>query len=172
MSIKPDQADPAIPVDRPRRSPAEQTRLDDTLRDMLEHRVRFNGVLGVRVDALNPDGASMSFAMREDLIGHASHGRLHGGVTASVLDTAGGMGVMIGLAERFCDELTEQIVARFLMVGTIDLRIDYLRPGLGRRFHASVEVTRLGRRIGSTQMRLVNDEGLLIATASGTYAVS
>jgi len=31
---------------------------------------------------------------------------------------------------------------------------------------ATAEPTRLGGRIGSTQMRLVNDEGTLIATAA------
>ena len=34
------------------------------------------------------------------------------------------------------------------------------------------EVTRLGGRIGSTQMRLVNDEGTLIATGAAAYVVA
>jgi uncharacterized protein (TIGR00369 family) len=57
-------------------------------------------------------------------------------------------------------------------MGTIDLRVDYLRPGIGRHFEAQAEVTRLGGRVGSTQMRLVNDEGTLIATAAAAYIVS
>jgi uncharacterized protein (TIGR00369 family) len=57
-------------------------------------------------------------------------------------------------------------------MGTIDLRIDYLRPGVGEWFEATAEVTRLGGRIGSTQMRLCNDAGALIATGSAAYVVS
>jgi len=50
--------------------------------------------------------------------------------------------------------------------------VDFLRQGLGRHFVASAEVTRLGGRIGSTQMRLVNDEGTLIATGAAAYVVA
>ena len=57
-------------------------------------------------------------------------------------------------------------------MGTIDLRVDYLRPGLGEHFVASAEVTRLGGRVGSTQMRLHNDGGTLIATGAAVYVVS
>ena len=49
---------------------------------------------------------------------------------------------------------------------------EYLRQGLGRHFVATAEPTRLGGRIGSTQMRLVNDEGTLIATAAAAYVVA
>jgi uncharacterized protein (TIGR00369 family) len=57
-------------------------------------------------------------------------------------------------------------------MGTIDLRVDFLRQGLGQHFIASAEVTRLGGRVGSTQMRLVNDEGTLIATGAAAYMIS
>ena len=57
-------------------------------------------------------------------------------------------------------------------LGTIDLRVDYLRPGLGQEFVATAEVTRLGGRIGSTQMRLANEQATLIATAAAAYVIS
>jgi uncharacterized protein (TIGR00369 family) len=50
--------------------------------------------------------------------------------------------------------------------------VDYLRPGLGKHFVAQAEVMRLGGRVGTTQMRLVNDEGTLIATGAAAYMVS
>ncbi|MBX3634092.1 MAG: thioesterase family protein, partial [Rubrivivax sp.] len=65
-----------------------------------------------------------------------------------------------------------QVMHRFSRMGTIDLRIDFLRQGLGRHFVASAQVLRLGGRIGSTQMRLANDEGVLIATGAAAYVVS
>jgi acyl-coenzyme A thioesterase PaaI-like protein len=64
------------------------------------------------------------------------------------------------------------VLHRFSRMGTIDLRIDFLHQGKGEYFLGSAEVTRLGGRVGSTQMRLVNDEGLLIATGSAAYMVS
>jgi uncharacterized protein (TIGR00369 family) len=57
-------------------------------------------------------------------------------------------------------------------MGTIDLRVDFLRQGLGDHFTATAEVTRLGGRIGSTQMRLLDAAGTLIATASAAYVVA
>jgi acyl-coenzyme A thioesterase PaaI-like protein len=57
-------------------------------------------------------------------------------------------------------------------VGTIDLRVDFLRQGLGRWFEASARVTRLGGRIGSVQTELHSDDGTLIATGAAAYMVS
>ena len=55
---------------------------------------------------------------------------------------------------------------------TIDLRVDFLRQGIGKHFIATAEVIRLGGRVGSTQMKLVNQDGTLIATGNGAYMVS
>jgi acyl-coenzyme A thioesterase PaaI-like protein len=48
----------------------------------------------------------------------------------------------------------------------------HLRPGLGPHFDASAEVLRLGGRIGNTQMRLLNDQGTLVATGAAAYVVA
>ena len=110
--------------------------------------------------------------MRPELVGHFHYGRLHGGVISAVLDALGGSALMVGLGERHAHETAAQVMHRFLRIGTIDLRVDFLRPGIGRFFLASSEITRLGGRVGSTQMRLHNDEGELIATAAAAYIVS
>ncbi len=155
----------------PPRSAAEQARLDAELTVLIEHRITFNQVLGLKVRTLRPQTV-LTFAMRPDLVGHAHYGRLHGGVISAALDGLGGGAVMVGLGERHPHETAEQVMARFLRIGTIDLRVDYLRPGLGSHFVASAEVTRLGGRVSSTQMRLHNDAGTLIATAAAAYIVS
>ena len=84
----------------------------------------------------------------------------------------GGYALTLAIGEKHADESAEQVMHRFGRMGTIDLRVDYLRQGIGRHFVASAEVTRLGGRVGSTLMRLVNDEGLLIATGAAAYIVS
>jgi uncharacterized protein (TIGR00369 family) len=84
----------------------------------------------------------------------------------------GGAALMVAIGERHADEDTEHIMHRYARMGTIDLRIDFLRPGLGRHFVASASITRMGGRIGSTQMRLVNQDGQLIATGSAAYVIS
>lgn len=155
-----------------RRSAAEQARVEAALRDIFEKRIAFNQVLGIGIDSLVPNDVRLSFDMRPELVGHYLYGRLHGGVISATLDALGGLAVMVGIAEKHPHDDADQVQLRFAKMGTIDLRVDYLRPGLGRRFVGSAEVTRLGGRVGSTQMRLVNDEGKLIATAAAAYIVS
>ena len=156
----------------PRRSAEEQARLDAMLRDVFEHKLRFNEVLGLKVASFNPEAPQLEFAMRPELIGHYLHGRLHGGVIAAALDTVGGFAVTVGIAEKFCNETVEQFSHRFGRIGTIDLRTDYLHQGIGKRFIATGCLTRLGGRIASVQMSLENETGLLIATGSAAYVVS
>lgn len=155
-----------------RRSAEEQRCLEGVLRDVFEHRFRFNEVIGFRVESFDPLNPSLAFDMQPELIGNYQHGRLHGGVIATALDTVGGFAVVTAIAEKHADERTEQIVTRFARCGTIDLRVDYLRPGVGRSFHASARLLRLGGRIASVQMELKNEAGLLIATGAGSFIVS
>lgn len=155
----------------PHRSAAEQQRLDAELTDLVEHKITFNQVLGLRVRQLRP-AFQVQFDMRPELVGHYHYGRLHGGVISAALDAMGGCALMLAIADRHPQDTAEQVMQRFLRIGTIDLRVDFLRQGMGEHFVASAEVTRLGGRVGSTQMRLVNNLGELIATAAAAYIVS
>lgn len=169
--LRPDTA-MSHPTALPRRSAAEQARLEAMLRELFEHQVRFNEVVGLRVVSFRPEAPAMAFDMRPELIGHYLHGRLHGGVISTALDTVAGLAVMVGIAEKFANETTEQIGHRFARVGTIDLRTDFLQQGIGRSFTATGRIVRLGGRIASAQMTLENEAGQLIATGSAAYAVS
>ena len=156
----------------PRRAPEEQARLEAMLRDMFEHRICFNEVLGLKVVSFDATAPALGFAMRPDLIGHYLHGRLHGGVIAATLDTVAGFAVTVAIAEKFNSESAEQVAHRFGRIGTIDLRTDYLRQGIGKKFTATGRITRLGGRIASVQMTLENETGLLIATGGASYVIS
>ncbi|HSQ71333.1 MAG TPA: thioesterase family protein [Rubrivivax sp.] len=154
------------------RSVPEQALVDAELVQIFQDRITFNQTLGLKIDSVRPGDVRGSLQMRPELVGHFAYGRLHGGVIASVLDAMGGLAAMVGIAERHPQDSAQQVLQRFARLGTIDLRVDFLRPGLGRHFVASAELTRLGGRVGSTQMRLVNDEGTLIATGAASYIVS
>ncbi len=155
-----------------RRSADEQQRLEAALTQMFEHSIHFNELLGLQVESLAPGAVRLRLPMRKDLIGHFSYGRLHGGAISATLDALGGLALMVELAGRHPADSADQVMHRFGRFGTIDLRIDYLRPGLGTHFVGSAEVTRLGGRVGSVQTRLHNQEGTLIATGSAAYVVA
>lgn len=142
------------------------------LREIFEQRVVFNRVLGLRIDVVAGDGVSGHIAMREELIGHYGHRRLHGGVISAGLDAMGGLAVMAAIGARHMDEPPAQRLQRFIKVGTIDLRIDYLRPGIGERFELRAEVLRLGSRVASTRMAFSGADGKLLASGAAAYIVS
>lgn len=156
----------------PPRSAAEQAILENELVQLFEQRISFNQVLGLKVLSVKPGDVRGRIVMRPELVGHFLYGRLHGGVISATLDAMGGLALMVAIAERHRGDSAQQVMHRFSRMGTIDLRIDYLRSGIGQHFVAGAEVTRLGGRVGSVQMRLVNDEGTLIATGAGAYVVS
>jgi uncharacterized protein (TIGR00369 family) len=155
-----------------RRSATEQAQLDAALIALFEQYISFNQVLGLKYTGLDAHGPTIRFEMRPDLVGHQLSGRLHGGVISATLDAMGGFALMWAIGEKHADEATAQILHRLSRLGTIDLRVDYLRPGIGKHFTASAEVLRLGGRVGTTQMRLLSDDGTLIATAAAAYVVS
>lgn len=155
-----------------RRGADEQARFEAELVQMFEQRITFNGVLGLKVESLVPGSVRLRLPMKPELIGHFTYGRLHGGAISATLDALGGLALMVELAERHPGESAEQVMHRFGRMGTIDLRVDYLRPGLGTHFVGSAEVTRLGGRVGSVHTRMVNQDGTLIATGSAAYVVA
>jgi uncharacterized protein (TIGR00369 family) len=156
----------------PPRTAADQALVDATIIEIFQEMVTFNRVLGLQILSVKPGDVRAQFAMRPDLVGHYAYGRLHGGVISAVLDAMAGLALLVSIAERHPQDGPQQITQRFTRMGTIDLRVDFLRQGLGDHFTATAEVTRLGGRIGSTQMRLLDPSGTLIATASAAYVVA
>jgi len=144
----------------------------ELMREVFEQRIAFNRVLGFELTSFDAQRPSARITMKPELIGHFLHQRLHGGVTSATLDAIGGFAVMLALGQRHRDEPPATRAARFAKVGTIDLRIDYLRPAVGPHFAATAQVLRLGSRVASTRMELAASDGELVATGSAAYIVS
>ena len=79
----------------PRRSPAEQARLEAALTELFEQRQRFNQHMGIRVSSLDRHGVTLAFDMRPELVGHDHYERLHGGVISATLDATGGAALLV-----------------------------------------------------------------------------
>ena len=142
------------------------------LRQVFEQRIPFNQVIGLKLVEMAADHVLSRMAMRHELVGHFSYNRLHGGVISATLDAMGGMAVMAAIGARHMDEPPARRLERFIRLGTIDLRIDYLRQGIGDFFTAHAEVLRLGSRVASTRMEFRGADGALIATGAAAYIVS
>lgn len=131
--------------------------------------IPFNQMLGLQLDQLDADYVMMSFAMKKELIGNFLQGILHGGVISSVLDMAGGMVVMASAIQKHPEYTMEQLAEIVGKCSTIDLHINYLRPGKGEQFIAKAYLQKSGNLISFTRMELLNQEETLIATGNGAY---
>ncbi|MDH3639645.1 MAG: thioesterase family protein, partial [Gammaproteobacteria bacterium] len=132
----------------------------------------FNKFLGFRVVSLDPKMPVICLDMRDELVGNFVHGGLHGGVTSAILDVTGGLVAFLNVTEKLVELSDEEKLNRFGKLNTIDLRVDYLRPGRGVHFAARGFILRTGNKVAVTRMELHNDTNELIAVGTGAYTVS
>ena len=141
------------------------------LREITEELIPFNKLIGIKIESIGINNIGIRFNMRPELIGNFKRGNLHGGVISSVIDATGGMVAWTDIMKKMEGEPFEEISKRFAKIGTIDLRVDFLRPGLGEYFTATGTTLRTGNKVSVTRMELHNDKGILIAAGTGTYLV-
>ncbi len=151
---------------------ADEAALLAIIRESFVERMPFNRILGIDVLSLHHDQPELRFEMRPDLVGNYTRNMLHGGVISSVLDVTGGLVAFLGVQQKLKGKPVAEIVERFSRIGTIDLRIDYLRPGLGEWFLARGFPLRTGNKVAVTRMELFNDREDLIAVGTAAYTVS
>ena len=142
------------------------------LKDLFEEKIVFNKLLGLKITSVTAERVTARIDMRNELIGHYAHNRIHGGVISAGLDAMGGLAIMAAIGARHMDEPPLQRLQRFGRLGTIDLRIDYLRPAVGTHFELRAEVLRLGSRVASTRMEFYGADGTLMSSGAGAYIVS
>jgi acyl-CoA thioesterase len=118
------------------------------------HNLPFSKLIGMRLVDLSPGVAKISIEMRDDL--RQPSGVLHGGVTATLIDTAMAFAVRTHLPIEAA-------------TATIDLTVHYLRPHLSGTFICTANVVRAGKRIFTVSAVVHNKEGKLIATGISTY---
>ena len=130
----------------------------------MESLIPFNKFLGMRVLAIERDRGfvRMEIPFRDELVGDPQRPALHGGVLSALADTAGGLAVW----SKVFDQRSR--------VSTIDLRIDYLRPGRLETLVAEALVVRLGNRVGVADVRLFHPgkPEETVATGKGVYNVT
>jgi uncharacterized protein (TIGR00369 family) len=129
----------------------------DILRVMEEYSP-FNRLLGIKGESAEPGRVVMTLPSRQDLVGDPRRPALHGGVIASLVDTAGGAAAWSALAPGES-------------VSTVDLTIDYLEPaGLGAPLRAEATLIRKGNRVCHVRVS-VTQGAVLVAEGRGVYNI-
>ncbi len=133
----------------------------DVLRQLVEEFVPFNKWLGVKVEHIERGLITLSIPFRPELVGDPAMPALHGGVIGALADAAGGFAIWSTLKNP---------AAR---LSTVDLRVDYLRPGREDTLFATASIIRVGSRLGWADVRLFHPghEADMVASARGVYAI-
>lgn len=148
-----------------------KTEIYQTVADFWNSNIPFNQLLGLHIAKFDHNQSEVHFHWQDKLIGNPVQKILHGGVTASALDMAGGVVAAANIIASL-DDISPQIIQSQLQkLGTIDLRTDYLRPGRGQEFIATAHIIRSGSKVAVARMELHNEQGDHIAFGTGTYMV-
>jgi uncharacterized protein (TIGR00369 family) len=149
----------------------EEAELFAAVHELFRERIPFNKLLGIRIDSMSFESARTRFDFRDELVGNYLRGSLHGGVVSAVLDLTGGLVAFLHAARSAPGGSHREKLETLANVGTIDMRVDYLRPGVGRHFLASAYLLRSGNKVAVTRMELHNDEDSLVAVGTAAYLV-
>lgn len=135
------------------------------------HKMPFNKYLGIEIAELTFERAVIQIASREELHGNYVQKILHGGVISAVMDLGGGMIAQVHAVRRMRKTSLGELFVRLSKMSTLNLRVDYLRPGAGASFRCVSRTVRAGNKVAVTQMEMFDEAQDLIAIGAGTYLV-
>jgi len=133
----------------------ERTTIAEELRARVG-RSAFHRTFGMEVDEASRGEVVLGWEAREEHLN--LQGLVHGGVLATLLDTA------MGLAIRSALEPGRRHV-------TIEMGVHYLRPAHPGRLRARGRVARIGREIAFADAEVVDAQDRVLARATGTFSV-
>lgn len=120
----------------------------------------FFKLMGMEIVDIEPGRAKLSMSWRADLCQPA--GILHGGATASLIDTAFAHAIL--LTPQYLE-----VKAQGGGMVTVDLRVKYFRPVSSGRVVCESRVTRIGRQIVHTAATVTDEAGKEVALGDSIY---
>jgi uncharacterized protein (TIGR00369 family) len=126
----------------------------EQLRKVME-RAPFNNQLGLRVARRHTDGVTIECPIRPDSANLA--GTLHGGITATLADVAGGFATLAHYGDR--------------PVTTVELKVNYFLPVTGKKVTARSRILRAGKTLCVSEIEIRTGERKLAAVAIVTYMI-
>lgn len=119
----------------------------------------FQRWLGIEVESIDANGVTLGMALREELMGNPRTAALHGGVFGCLIDSTASFSVIALLGGSNV---------------TVDLRVDFHRAvklgdGGRTRIRAIGNIVKAGRRLATSEARVVDSEGNLLASGRGVF---
>ena len=129
------------------------------LKNDIENQMPANKLLGLEILELKEGFTKIHIPFKEEFIGDFIQKRWHGGIQASIADTAGGIAAMTTMTS-----MTDK-------VSTIDMRVDYLHGSQPKDFYAEAEIIKSGKRIVKVDIKLYHEIENIIAVARCVFSV-
>ncbi|WP_145133789.1 PaaI family thioesterase [Paenibacillus sp. Y412MC10] len=115
---------------------------------------KFHQFLGIQLEEVNEQSVTIRLPYNE-LFYTSADGYIHGGILATVIDIAGYFAVFSQLNQP---------------VPTVDLKIDYLRPGRAGDLLFTASVVKLGRTVSIADIVAADTTGKAIAIGRGLFS--
>lgn len=131
----------------------------DIIRMAIEQHMPANRIFGFKIVELKDGFAKIHVPFKEDFIGDFIQGLWHGGILASVADSAAGIAASTVLTDAR-DKLN-----------TIDLRIDYLKGAVKEDLYAEAELLKVGKRIIKADVKIYQQSRGTVAIARGAFSL-
>lgn len=116
----------------------------------------FADLVGFEVATVGPGRAEARLTVGPDHLN--PHGVVHGAVLFALVDTAMG-----GAASSVLEPGQRPV--------TIEIQLRFLRPVLAGSLRCEATVLKPGRRVVHLEARVIGDDGKVVATGSGSFAV-
>ena len=113
----------------------------------------FNRLVGIRLVRVHRDGVTIACKLRPDLFNAA--GVLHGGVTATMADSALGIAITMRLGR--------------IAATTVEMKLNYMRPVMSGTITARARILRMGSTLCIGRVDLFNDSKDQVGAALLTY---
>ncbi|MFT4544039.1 MAG: hypothetical protein ACI9UR_000519 [Bacteroidia bacterium] len=131
----------------------------DIIKMAIEESMPANKIFGVKITEIKEGYAKIHVPFKEEFIGDFVHGLWHGGIIASIADSAAGIAASTILTDAR-DKLN-----------TIDLRIDYLSGAIKEDIYAEAELLKVGKRIIKADVKLYQKSKGTVAIARGAFSL-
>lgn len=117
----------------------------------------FMSFLGLQVAAVDHERAELTVTMpmRPEIERRGGTAQFHGGPIAAFIDCVGDFAVALVVGGG---------------VPTINIRIDYLKPAVGKSVTATARVRRAGRTVTVVDIDVHDEANALVAVGRGTYS--
>ena len=132
-------------------------KLNFYMQKMAKNKNTMNALLDIKALDVDESITHVEFEFEPKEWQYNEYGGIHGGIISTIFDYA--MGLPLGCVGKGYPS-------------TVEMSVSYVRAAIGKKFVIDVEITHVGRNLGSTVAKLFNeDKSRLCATSSATYTL-